>query len=316
MKKRYLVTGGNGFIGEGIVKMLLHDGNKVTIFDNISRHKLKKFDNNKNLKFIKGDICNFTEVKKSMKNIDALIHLAYINGTSSFYKIPDKIIEIATKGVVNIFDSCILNNVKEIYLASSSEVYHCPKKIPTDEKTSLIIPDPHNPRFSYGAGKILTEIYGLSFAKYFNKLIIFRPHNVYGPNMGNGHVIPEITNKLLNLKKNTLKIQGTGKETRAFIYIDDFVHAINMIIKSGKHKNIYNIGNNNEITIIQLIKKITQILDKKISIKSGLLQKGGTTRRCPNINKLTKLGYKQSFSLDYGLEETVNWYKNNYEKKY
>lgn len=315
MKKNYLVTGGNGFIGRSIVDMLLKEGNRVTIYDNISRHKFKKFKDVKNLTFIKGDICNYKNLEKSMKGIDAVIHLAYINGTSSFYKIPDKIIEVAVKGLVNVFDACLKKKVKEIYLASSSEVYHFPSKIPTDENTSLLIPDPTNPRFSYGAGKILTEIYGLSFAKYFKKLVIFRPHNVYGPDMGNDHVIPEIVNKLLNLKKGKLKIQGSGKETRSFIYIEDFVQSIKLIIKNGKHKNIYNIGNNDEISILNLVRKITKMLDKKNLISPGNLQVGGTVRRCPNINKIKKIGYKKQFNLNQGLKNTIYWYKNNYEKK-
>ena len=315
MNKHYLVTGGNGFIGTALVQMLLDEGNKVTVFDNIFRHKRKKFRNIEKLKFIKGDICNSSQVNKSLKDIDVLIHLAYINGTENFYQIPDKIIEVATKGIINIFDACIKNEVKEIYLASSSEVYHYPKKIPTDEKTNLIIPDPHNPRYSYGAGKILTEIYGLNFAKYFKKLIIFRPHNVYGPNMGNEHVIPEITNKILKLKKGKLNIQGSGNETRSFIYIDDFVNSFKILLKRGKHKNIYNIGNKEEVTINNIVELISNILNKKIIIKKGQLKKGGTPRRCPNIEKIKKIGYKQKYSLDKGLFETVSWYKLNYEKK-
>ena len=101
MKKNYLVTGGNGFIGRSIVDMLLNEGNRVTIYDNISRHKYKKFKDVKNLTFVKGDICNYKNLEKSMKGIDAVIHLAYINGTSSFYKIPDRIIEVAVGGTIH-----------------------------------------------------------------------------------------------------------------------------------------------------------------------------------------------------------------------
>ncbi len=314
MNKHYFVTGGNGFIGHAIVKMLLNEGNKVTVFDNISRHS-KKFYKNKNYKFIKGDICKLADLNKSLKKVDALVHLAYINGTQNFYDIPHRIIEVAAKGITNIFDACRSNNIKEIYLASSSEVYYYPKKIPTDENIPLIIPDPYNPRYSYGAGKILTEIYGLNFSKFFNKLIIFRPHNVYGPDMGNEHVIPEITNKILKIKNGKLKIQGSGKETRSFIYIDDFVECFKILINKGKHKNIYNIGNNEEVTISYVIKLISKILKKRIVTKKGVLKKGGTLRRCPDIAKIKKIGYKQKHSLELGLKNTVDWYKLNYEKK-
>ena len=138
MSKHYFVTGGNGFIGNSIVKMLLNDGHKVTVYDNIYRHNKKNFNKVKDYKFINGDICNKLHLKKSLKKVDAVVHLAYINGTQNFYEIPDKIIEVATKGIVNIFDACILNNIQELYLASSSEVYHHPKKIRLSSIGSLI----------------------------------------------------------------------------------------------------------------------------------------------------------------------------------
>ena len=92
-------------------------------------------------------------------------------------------------------------------MASSSEVYQTPKKIPTDEKELLKVPDPYNPRYSYGASKMMTEIMSIHIGKKFlKKLIIFRPHNVYGPNMGNEHVIPEIINKIKYAVKKKKKI--------------------------------------------------------------------------------------------------------------
>ena len=157
------------------------------------------------------------------------------------------------KGIINIIDSCIKNKVKELYLASSSEVYQTPDTIPTDETEPLRIPDIFNPRYSYGGGKILTELMGIHYGKkYFKKLIIFRPHNVYGPNMGNEHVVPELINRFKKLKGKKFKIQGTGNEIRSFIYIDDFVKAFNLILNKGKHLNIYNIGTSDKIQIKNL----------------------------------------------------------------
>lgn len=92
-----------------------------------------------------------------------------------------------------------------MYLASSSEVYHHPNKIPTPENIELKIPDVFNPRFSYSSGKIMTEIMGINYGnKFFKKLVIFRPHNVYGPGMGHEHVIPEIIQKLKLLRTKLL----------------------------------------------------------------------------------------------------------------
>ncbi len=308
-KKNYLVTGGTGFIGAGICKMLLKLGHKVTILDNNSRGKISRlFKIKKKIKFIKGDIRDKKKVFNSLKNIDAVIHLAYINGTKFFYEKPDLILDVAVKGLMNIFDGCIKYKIKELYLASSSEVYQTPTKIPTDEKEPLKIPDVYNPRYSYGGGKILTELMGISYGKrYFKKLVIFRPHNVYGPDMGNEHVIPEFINRFKKLRGKNFKIQGNGSETRSFIYIDDFVRAFRYILQKGKHLQIYNIGTNEKVKINILAKKLSKIFNKKIVIKKSKLFKGSTKKRLPNINKIKLLGFKQKIKLDQGLDFLVNY---------
>ena len=146
-KKKFVVTGGTGFIGSSISKLLMNKNYNVKIFDNNSRGSLKKFKNfDKKIKFIKGDIRNKNSVDKAFKNADAVVHLAYVNGTKYFYKHPVKILDIAVKGILNVLESCIKNNIKELYLASSSEVYQTPSKIPTDETEVLKIPDMYIPR--------------------------------------------------------------------------------------------------------------------------------------------------------------------------
>ena len=216
--------------------------------------------------------------------------------------------DVAVKGLVNIFDGCIKYKIKELYLASSSEVYQTPTKIPTDEKEPLKIPNVYNPRYSYGGGKILTELMGISYGKrYFKKLVIFRPHNVYGPDMGNEHVIPEFINRFKKLRGKNFKIQGNGSETRSFIYIDDFVRAFRYILQKGKHLQIYNIGTNEKVKINILAKKLSKIFNKKIVIKKSKLFKGSTKKRLPDINKIKLLGFKQKIKLDQGLDFLVNY---------
>ena len=106
-KKHYLITGGLGFIGSAISNNLLKQGNKVTIFDNLSRGNKKRIvKNNYNLRIINGDIRNYKKIKNSLKNIDAVVHLAYINGTKFFYTRPTEILDIGIKGIINILDAC------------------------------------------------------------------------------------------------------------------------------------------------------------------------------------------------------------------
>ncbi len=258
MKKKFLVTGGGGFMGQNIVNLLSKKNNSIIIIDNNFRNINQNLKKNKNIKFYKRDIRKKNKISKLFFNVDAVVHLAYINGTEFFYKYPVDVLEVAIKGLMNVLDLCVENKIKELYLASSSEVYHLAKTIPTKEdNVELKIPDVRNPRYSYACGKILTEVAGIHYGKkFFKKLIIFRPHNVYGPNMGNEHVIPQLINKIKKIKdkKNTIKIQGSGNEIRTFIYIDDFISGFEKIISNGKHLNIYNIGTTERIKIKNLTK--------------------------------------------------------------
>ena len=306
--KTFLVTGGTGFIGSNISKFLVNKNYNVKIFDNNSRGSISKIKNfKKKIKFIKGDIRNKELLNRAIQNTDAVIHLAYVNGTEHFYSKPVQVLDIAVKGILNVIEGCIKNKVKELYLASSSEVYQTPNKIPTDEHESLKIPNIFNPRYSYGGGKILTELMGIHYGKkYFKKLIIFRPHNVYGPNMGCEHVIPEFIKRFKSLKKKNFKIQGTGNEIRSFIYIEDFLSAFGQILDKGKHLNVYNIGTNEKIKIKDLAYKLSKFFKKKIMLKKTLLARGGTKIRIPNINKIKRLGFKPRFNLNKGLKKLVD----------
>ena len=303
--KTFLVTGGTGFLGRHIVEYLLEESNKVVVFDNDFRGSIKKIKN-KNIKFIRGDIRNKKIFFKSLKSIDAIVHLAYINGTRYFYEKPDLVLDVAIKGLINLYDGCKKFKIKELYLASSSEVYQTPNRIPTTEEEMLKIPNIYNPRYSYGGGKILTELMGINYGKkFFKRLVIFRPHNVYGPEMGNEHVIPEFINRMKKLRGKFFKIQGSGNEIRSFIFIKDFINAFKLIHKKGKHLQIYNIGTPQKIKIKDLAKKISKILNKDIIIKKSRLKKGSTKIRIPDIFKIKKLGFNQKFSLNDGIKEII-----------
>ena len=308
MKKKYLITGGLGFIGKAIALDLIKKNNSVIIIDNQFRHKNLKDFNYKNCNVCKNDIRDKTSLKKIVKKVDTVIHLAAINGTNYFYEQPKLVLDVALKGIINILEVCEDNKIPEFFLASSSEVYYKAPYYPADEKVPLVIPDPFNPRYTYAAGKIISEIMLLN-TKFFKRFVIFRPHNIYGPNMGYNHVIPEIVTKLIKAKKN-LVIQGSGNHTRSFCYIDDFVRGFNILLKKGRNKNIYNIGTQDEIKILQLIQKLVKISNKKLIIKKTKEKLGSTPKRCPDIKKISKLGFKPKINLDVGLKKTFEWYSN------
>lgn len=313
---KYLVTGGMGFIGSALVRRLLKDGHRVRVFDNGFRGGFGRLkDISSRIEVVKADIREPEDVRKACKGVDAVCHLAYLNGTEIFYTKPELVLEVGVKGIVNVIDACIKEGVRELIVASSSEVYQTPPNIPTNEKVPLSVPDPLNPRYSYGGGKIISELMAINYGrKYFDRVIIFRPHNVYGPDMGKEHVIPQFILRMKGLcGKNSSKqiqfpIQGTGKETRSFVYIDDFIDGLMLAIKKGEHLGIYNIGTTEEVTIKKVAAEVGKYFNRKIVVKPGKPVGGGTLRRCPDISKLKKLGYAPKISFAKGLKLTAAWY--------
>lgn len=309
MPKTYLITGGTGFLGRSLVRALVNRGDKVRSFDDDSRGS-KKLLADVDVELITGDIRDLDAVKKATKDIDCVCHLAYINGTSTFYEKPIPILDIATKGMLNVIEACIENNVPELSLASSPEAYQTAVVVPTNESVALSVPDPLNARYSYGGGKIICELLALNYGReYFKKVTIFRPHSVYGPQMGNAHVIPQLVSRIKPLLEQDiikLPIQGKGQETRSFCFIDDCIQGILITMDKGEHLNIYHVGTEEEITIAKLAEKIGAVFGKVVRIVPGPLQPGSTLRRCPDIRKIRALGYNPTTRLDRGLRITID----------
>lgn len=317
-----LVTGGTGFIGSNLVKQLINQGNNVRIFDNNFRGNISNLPiENSGIEFCEGDIRIYSDVEKAVKDIDTVFHMAFINGTENFYKFPDLVLDVGIRGHLNIMDACVNSSVKKFVYASSSEIYQIPDTVPTPEEVQGIVPDVLNPRYSYGGSKLIGELLTIHYARESNiKRIIFRPHNIYGPAMGFEHVIPQIVLKILKatnkltIQKNQIEIQGTGMETRAFCYVDDAVDGIILAGEKGNNTDIFNVGIQQETSIKELIQIISNILEVGISIVPGELQKGSTPRRCPDISKLSSLGYTPKVALEDGLRNTVTWYRDYYLK--
>lgn len=313
-----LVTGGTGFIGSNLVRALVQRGHKVRVFDNNFRGNSKRLnDIREQTEFVSGDIRIYENVKNAMKGIDTVFHLAYINGTKYFYSNPELVLDVAVRGQLNVIDGSVSAGVKTLVYASSSEVYQTPPLLPTPEAVPLIVPSVQNPRYSYGGGKIISELLLLHYAgDAISRRIIFRPHNVYGPNMGFEHVIPQIIEKIFiasngfTRSKAEIQIQGTGTETRAFCYVDDAVEQILLCADAGNDSDIFHVGREEEITIRTLIEAIGNACGLRVSIQPGSSPEGATPRRCPDISKLHRLGYTPKVSLKQGLARTVNWYRN------
>ena len=316
---RILVTGGSGFIGSGLVKALVKAGHRVRVLDNNSRgHSRRLAQVADEVEFITGDIRDPQLVEKAAASMDEVHHLAFINGTEFFYTRPELVLDVAVRGMINVIDACQKHGIGTLVLASSSEVYQTPPRIPTDESVPLLIPDPLNPRYSYGGGKLISELMAINFGrKGFERVLIFRPHNVYGPDMGFEHVIPQLALRLQAAARNQpvgllkLSIQGSGRETRSFCHIDDLIAGVMVMHRKGKHLGIYNVGTVEEVTIAALAAKIAAIIGRDIEIVPGDVAPGGTLRRCPDITKLQELGYKPRVSLDEGLRPTIDWYRHN-----
>ena len=318
--KRILVTGGTGFIGSALIRGLLAGGAKVRSLDNNSRGSRSKLgEAASQIELFEGDIRDIGAVTKAVSGVDCVCHLAAVNGTEYFYSKPELVLEVAVKGMMNVLDACISQGVRQLLTASSSEVYQLPPRIPTAEDAPLVVPDPLNPRYSYGGGKIISELLTLNYGRrVLERAMVFRPHNVYGPDMGREHVIPQITLRMLRAQAQAggsrefdFPIQGDGSETRSFLFIDDMVRGILTLLECGEHLNVYHIGNSGETAIRDLVQAIAQELDLAPRIVPGALQPGSVKRRCPDVSKIRKLGYEPKVTLQEGLKRTIPWYREN-----
>jgi nucleoside-diphosphate-sugar epimerase len=303
---KFLITGGTGFIGSHITRFLVNEGHSVRVLDDNTRGKNSRIgDIISDIELIEGDVSNFSLVESACKNIDTVIHLAFINGTSNFYNHPDKVLNVAIKGILSIASAISKWNIKDLILASSSEVYQFPDVFPTPEDIQMVVPDLANPRYSYGLGKIVQEYYSYHAIQELENLTIFRPHNIYGSDMGNLHVVPQLFEKAIKAKNvgGEFLVEGTGAQTRSFCHINDFIQGFALILKNSKDKQVFNIGTSEEVTIGDLAGRIAKICDVKSSVLQSEMPAGGTLRRVPDISKLEALGYKPMVSLDSGLND-------------
>ena len=326
--KSVLVTGAEGFIGSHLVQRLIAKKIKVKAFvqynsfnnwgwlEDLTSAEKKKID------IYLGDIRDINSVKKSLKNCDAVAHLAALIAIPYSYVSPDTYIDTNIKGTTNILQCCREMKVKKIIHTSTSEVYGTAKYIPIDETHPLQGQSP------YAATKIGADQIALSFYRSFDlPIVILRPFNTFGPRQSARAIIPTIITQAL--KKNKIKL-GNLNPTRDFNYIDDTVDAFIKCLFTKKNLSgeVINIGSNYEISIQKTAEEILKIL--KINKKDVLYndksrhrpKKSEVDRLWCNNKKAKKLiNWKPKYSgingFKKGLSKTINWFsKEDNLKKY
>ena len=313
-KKRILVTGAGGFIGSHLVETLIKKNFKVTalvqysVDNNYGWLDSIKIKNN-NPKIITGDICDSIFVDKICRNIDYIIHLAALISIPYSYRSPLSYINTNILGTTNLLEGCRKYKIKHFIHTSTSEVYGSAKYAPIDENHPL------NAQSPYAASKIASDQICLSFQKSFNlPITIIRPFNTFGPRQSLRAVIPTILYQAsIN---NTIEL-GNLDATRDFTFVDDTVNGF--ICALNKKKTIgevINLGTGYEISIRDIVKLTSKILNKKLIIKKKTERfrpkKSEVTRLVSNNKKAKKLiKWKPNYALKKGFEKglikTLKW---------
>ena len=299
-----LVTGGAGNVGSSLViKLAEVKTNRIVVFDNLLTGDIIKIPQLENVIFIKGNVNNYNDISAVFfrYNFNFVFHFAAVVGVKRTLDNPLWVLE-DIKGFENILNLCKNTNVKKVYFSSSSEVYGEPFEIPQNEKTT-----PLNSKLPYAIVKNLGESYLRSYQQEFGlEYTIFRFFNTYGPNQSEDFVIPKFLS--LALSNEDITIYGEGKQTRTFCYIDDNIDTIIKIHENSLVKNdVINIGNDKEISVLDLAKtiiKITKSNSKIIHLPA--LKDGDMLRRCPDINKMKKIINRELLTLEEGVLKLIN----------
>ncbi|WGI17588.1 SDR family NAD(P)-dependent oxidoreductase [Methanonatronarchaeum sp. AMET-Sl] len=297
---KVLITGHAGFIGKHLTKKLINNGHTVRGLDNYSASKKLEL---KGLKEIEGDIKNPKDIEKAVKGCDTIFHLAAQSSVPKSTEDIDKDFQTNTTGTLNILKTASKHNI-EVINASTSTVYGKPNKTPTPET------EPLKPISPYGASKASAEMYCQALHNTHNiNVKTLRLFNVYGPHNKKG-VMWDFFNKL-NKNPNKLKILGTGKQEKDYIYIDDAINAFTKIWKKGKPGQTYNVGTGQTLTVNQIAKKITQIMDinPEYTYTGGKSWKGDVEKTQADTTKLRQINWKPQTTPTKGLEKTYRWWK-------
>jgi len=296
-----LVTGGAGFIGSHIVDLLIKEGHNVFIIDNLSTGKINNI--NRDARFYNDSITN--DISYIFDNgIDVVIHQA---AQTSVYASMQNILydhEINIYGTLNLLNICKKYNVKKFIYASSAAIYGTPQYLPIDEKHAI------SPESYYGLSKYTAERYVELFAKSNDmKYIILRYSNVFGPRQdpyGEGGVIAIFSERMI--KDKEVIIFGDGEQTRDFVYVEDVASA-NICALASEVSGVFNISNNNSISINELFKIMSEIANYKRQPVYHKERLGDIKHSCLSNKKMIELmNWKPRVNLIEGLMKTFDFF--------
>jgi len=321
--KKIIVTGGSGFIGSNLVKLLLRKKYFVINIDNLSYsanpYNLKDVVNNKNYKFFKVDINNRKKILNILNKFkpEGIFNLAAETHVDRSIDDPKKFIHSNILGVFNLLQSVkkyLLSSKKKLRLIhiSTDEVYG---DIPEGKRSNENFPyDPSSP---YSASKASADHLIKSFVRTYKlPLMISNCCNNYGPNQFPEKLIPKIIYNIIN--NISLPIYGKGKNSREWIYVTDHCEALLKIFQKGKIGESYNVGTNENIQNIDMVKKLIQVAKKRKSTNKNTKlifvkdRPGHDFRYALDSNKVKKtLNWKPKVNLKNGLRYTYEWYLIN-----
>jgi len=308
---KILVTGGAGQLGGALAKCLSKNPKHFIVsVDNLSTGSIDKVRLSDNIRFINADINNYNDIVPIFGrfDFDFVFHFAAVVGVKRTLEQPIDVLN-DIEGIKNILSLSKSSGVKRVFYASSSEVYGEPFEIPQNENTT-----PLNSRLPYAIVKNVGEAFFKAYKKEYDlDYTIFRFFNTYGPNQSNDFVIPRFVK--LALKNQPIPIYGKGDQTRSFCFIDDNIDTCVKTLENDLHINdVLNIGNDEEISILEVAKKVINIThsDSEI-IHLPALKEGDMKRRCPDLTKMKAVLDRDLVTLDQGLEVMMKRCESNSE---
>ena len=304
---KYLITGGAGFIGSHLADSLISRGDQVVVFDNLSTGSTRNLAGiSEKVKFEQGNILDKGVIDELVAESDYVVHLAAALGVFNIVNKPLESLKTNLQGSEIVLEACN-KYLKPVLIASTSEIYGKNDKVPLNEEDDRIIGHPLKSRWSYSEAKAVDE--SLAYFYYLeNKLPIriVRFFNTVGPRqVGHyGMVVPRFVSAAL--KNEPLSVYGSGDQIRCFCHVADAVKGLLLVMDSDKAVGqVFNVGNNSQISIMELAKKVIEITGSKSSIEKIAYEKAypegfeDMQRRVPDVSKIKQvLGWEPKINLD------------------